>query len=95
MRIEVESGALSGEGSGQTQLAGRIRELAGELGRASSASCSAGDPQLSWAIDECLATWARSLAMLAGSVEGLGANLDAASGAYTGTDQTVMPALKP
>jgi hypothetical protein len=33
--------------------------------------------------------------MLAGSVEGLGANLGAASGAYTGTDQTVMPALKP
>jgi len=32
MRIEVESGALSGEGSEQTQLAGRIRELAGELG---------------------------------------------------------------
>lgn len=80
MRIEVESGALSGEGSGQTQLVGRIRDLAGELSRASSASSSAGDPQLSGAVDECLATWARSLTMLAGSVEGLGANLGAAVG---------------
>jgi hypothetical protein len=95
VRIEVEAGALSAEGAGQSQLAGQIMELAGELGRASAAACAAGDPQLSGAINDCLATWSQSLSMLAGSVEGLGANLSGAAGAYTGTDLGAMPARVP
>jgi hypothetical protein len=95
VRIEVETGALSAEGAGQAQLAGQIVELGGELARASSAACAAGDPRLSGAITDCLASWSRSLSMLAGSVEGVGTNLDAAAGAYTGTDQGAMPAGAP
>lgn len=91
MRLEVEPGALTAEGGGQSELAGRILELAGELQSATSASCAAGEPHLSAAIDGCLAGWSQSLAMLAGSVEGLGANLNAAAGAYTGTDTGAMP----
>jgi hypothetical protein len=92
VRFEVEAGTLSAEGAGQSQLAGQITELAGELARASSAACAAGDPRLSGAIDDCLASWSDSLSMLAGSVEGLSGNLGAAANAYTGTDVGAMPA---
>jgi hypothetical protein len=91
VRIEVEAAALDAESAGQSQLAAQIRELTGELGRASAAACAAGDPGLSGAIDDCLAAWSHSLAMLASSVEGLGTNLGGASGAYTGTDLGAMP----
>jgi Excreted virulence factor EspC, type VII ESX diderm len=95
VRIEVETGTLSAEGAGHSQLAGQIAELAGELARASSAACAAGDPHLSAAIDGCLATWSQALGMLAGSVEGLGTNLGGAANAYTVTDRGAMPAGAP
>jgi len=91
MRLEVDAGALSAEGGGQTQLASQIRELAGAIQGATSAGCAAGDPQLTGVINDCLAAWSDSLAMLAGSVEGTGANLIGASSAYTGTDEGAVP----
>jgi len=91
MRLEVDAGALSAEGGGQTQLASEITELAAALQGATSAACAAGDPQLTGAINDCLAAWSDSLAMLAGSVEGTGANLTGAANAYTGTDEGAMP----
>jgi len=95
MRIEVDPGALSAEGTGQTQLAGQILELGSSLEAATSAACAAGDPQLSGAINDCLLAWSDSLAMLADSVEGTGANLSGAANAYSGTDQGAMPMGEP
>lgn len=95
MRIEVDAGALTAEGAGQTQLAGQIMELQGVLRGATSAACAAGDPQLTGAINDCLAAWSDSLAMLAGSVEGMAGNLTGGASAYVGTDQGAMPGGKP
>jgi hypothetical protein len=85
-RFEIEPGQLAAASGSQSQLAGRIMELRGELARASSAAWAAGDPSLSAAITDCLASWSDSLTMLAQSVEGGAGNLSAASTAYTGTD---------
>lgn len=95
MRIEVDPGALSAEGGGQTQLAGQILELGNALQTASSAASAAGDAQLTGAINDCLLAWSDSLAMLAGSVEGTGGNLTGAANAYSGTDQGAMPTRAP
>jgi len=81
MRIEVDTGALSSEGGEQTQLSGQIMGLASALQGATSAACAAGDGQLTGAINDCLTAWSDSLAMLAGSVEGTGANLSGAASA--------------
>ena len=95
MRVEVDTGALSTEGAGQTGLAGQILELQRAVHGARSAVGAAGDPQLSGAIDNCLSAWSESLAMLAGSVGGMGGNLTGAANAYAGTDQGAMPAGHP
>ena len=90
--FEVEPGQLAAASGSQSHLAGRITELRGELARASTAACAAGDPALSAAITDCLASWSDSLTMLADSVEGGAGNLSAAATAYTGTDQGAVAA---
>lgn len=94
-RIEAQPAALSGAGGRQADLAGRIGELSGRLASSSSASGAAGDPAASEAISGFLSSWQASLALLSDSVAGLGSNLTAASGAYSGTDEGAIPAGRP
>jgi len=90
-RIEAQPDALSGAGARQSELAGRLSELAERLTGASSAACAAGDPDLSGAISDSVLSWQASLALLSQSVGGLATNLTAASGAYTETDAGAIP----
>lgn len=90
-RIEAQPAALSGAGGQQAELASRIGELSSRLASASSASGAAGDPAASQAIAAFVSSWQASFSMLAESVSGLGSNLTAASGAYSGTDEGAIP----
>lgn len=92
-RIAVEPGQLHSAGGRQSALAEQIVAVCRPLeATAQSAAGAAGNPAVSAAISDCAVAWSTSLALLAGSVSGLGANLGAAGAAYTSTDANAMPA---
>lgn len=91
-RIEVEPDLLSGGAARQAALAVRLREMSSHLRSATaSAAAAAGDAGAAGAMDSCGQAWSSALDNLAASVSSLGGNLGAAAGAYTGTDQAVIP----
>lgn len=55
--VQAQPEALSGAGARQSELAGRLSELAERLTGASSAACVAGDPDLSGAISDSVLSW--------------------------------------
>jgi hypothetical protein len=91
-RVEVEPGQLHGAGGRQTTLAGQLAAIMGDLASAGdAASGAAGEPAAAAAIADCCAAWAASLGLLSDVVGSLGANVDAAGGAYASTDATAIP----
>ena len=92
-RIAVETGQLHTAGQRQLALAEQVAAVCGPLeAAAQSAAGAAGEPAVSAAITDCAIAWSTSLALLSGSVSGLGGNVDAAGSAYTTTDANAMPA---
>lgn len=89
-RIEAPTEQIASAGRRQAELAGSIGELRGTLASASSAACSAGDPEVSAALSGYLGSWGDSFAMLAESVGNLAGNLSAGAGAYTEADESGM-----
>jgi hypothetical protein len=92
MRMEAQTEALSGAGSRQSGIADSIVELSGRLTSAADAAPGAGDPALQEAMAGAVQSWQASLALVAESVHGLGANLVAASHIYAYVDETAIPA---
>jgi hypothetical protein len=95
-RIEVDPGQLHAAGGEQAALAAQIGSLCGAVEAAGDAAASAaGQAGAAAAIADCAGAWSMSLQLLAQSVGGLATNVDAAGGAYTGTDMTAMPGFSP
>ena len=92
MRMEAQTEALSGAGSRQSGIADNIAELSGRLTAAADAASGAGEPALQEAMTGAVQSWQASLALVAESVHGLGANLVAASHVYVYVDETAIPA---
>jgi hypothetical protein len=67
-------------------------ELSGRLTAAAGAASGAGEPALQEAMTGAVQSWQASLALVAESVHGLGANLVAASRVYAYVDETAIPA---
>jgi Excreted virulence factor EspC, type VII ESX diderm len=92
LRIEVEPGQLHSAGGRQASLAGEVYSLRGALEAAGETGAgAAGEPDAAGAIADCCAAWSASMTTLADSVGALASNLDAAGGAYTGTDEGAIP----
>ena len=92
MRMEAQTEALSGAGTRQSGIADNIVELSGRLTAAGDAASGAGEPALQEAMTGAVQSWQASLALVAESVHGLGANLVAASHVYAYVDETAIPA---
>jgi hypothetical protein len=92
MRMEAQPEALSGAGTRQTGIADNIVELSGRLTAAADGASGAGDPALEEAMTGAVQSWQASLALVADSVRGIGANLSSAAGVYTYVDETAIPA---
>ncbi len=92
MRMEAHTEALSGAGTRQSGIADNIAELSGRLTAAGDAASGAGEPALQEAMTGAVQSWQASLALVAESVHGLGANLVAASHVYAYVDETAIPA---
>lgn len=83
---------LLGAGSGQSGMAGELREAGSRLRAVrDSAAGGAGEAGAAHSMADCCEAWSRSLAALADAVEAYGANLTAAGSAYSGTDAGAMP----
>jgi hypothetical protein len=92
MRMEAQPEALSGAGTRQTGIADNIVELSGRLTAAADGASGAGDPALEEAMTGAVQSWQASLALVADSVRGIGANLSSAAGIYTYVDENAIPA---
>jgi phage-related minor tail protein len=92
MRMEAQTDSLSHAGTTQASIADNIVELSGRLTAAAEGASGAGDPALQEAMTGAVQSWQASLALVAESVHGLGANLVAASHVYTVVDETAIPA---
>ncbi len=91
-RMEVQPEALSSAGAQQRQVAGRVLEQAGLIAAAGATGAgAAGDGGVAGAISGCAGGWATALDGLAQGIGALGANLDAAAGAYRRTDASAIP----
>jgi hypothetical protein len=92
MRMEAQTEALSGAGSRQSGIADNVVELSGRLTAAAEGASGAGDPALAEAMTGAVQSWQASLAIVAGSIRGVGANLSGAAHVYTVVDETAIPA---
>jgi hypothetical protein len=92
MRLEAQPEALASAGSTQSGIAAQLQELSGRLTTAADGASAAGTPALVEAMTGAIQSWQASLAMVAESVGGVGANLGGAAEAYTIVDESAIPA---
>jgi hypothetical protein len=91
-RFQVETGELRYAGGRQGSLGEALLDACGQLEAAgATAAGAAGDGRVAGAVHGMAGGWASSLAQLGGAVAALAANVDAAAGAYEGTDQGAVP----
>jgi hypothetical protein len=91
-RFEVDTGQLAGAGGHQHAAAAQVAEVGSRMAAtAGSAAGAAGDPGLSGALEGLAQSWSYGLGSLASSIDGLAANLESASAAYSITDSNTMP----
>lgn len=90
-KIEVDTGLAVSVGAQGVPLSAQVAELRGRLDTVSASSGAAGASELAGVIEGCCGGWSSALSDLAALVAQLGANLEAAGGAYEATDASVMP----
>jgi hypothetical protein len=83
-QLRYASGRRSSLGEGLLDACGRLESAGG------TAAGAAGDGRVAGAAEAFASGWAGSLAQLGGAVAALATNVDAAAGAYEGTDRGAM-----
>ena len=91
--FQVNTDELRGAGGRQRALGDDLLSACGTLQSAGQAAAAAAGCEggVAGAVTAFAGSWANALAALGGATAALAANVDAAAGAYEGTDQAAMP----
>jgi hypothetical protein len=90
VRIEVNSGVLSGGAAEGTLLEGDVVGARGMIDAAGSGASAAGDPGAIGAVGDVCTVWGASLGALGEAIGQMHRNLGAAARSYAITDATVI-----
>jgi hypothetical protein len=91
--FQVNTDDLRGAGASQRGLGDDLLSACGTLEAAGQAAAAAAGCEggVAGAVTAFAGSWANALAALGGATAALATNVDAAAGAYEGTDRAVMP----